>query len=782
MADPLHASRDGDGPSPPNATGSPHAHQVDYAALFVRRWWLLLLLPGLVAGGVWLVQSRRPERYTATAMLQREERRSPLETISPDRPDPSLSQAVLSEIEILRSRAVLGAVVDSLGLRAELPGRGGRRTEIFEELRLAPSANSGTWLLSREGDTVELRQASGQLVAAAPLPGPLDFEGVRIRLTADGGSHLPLKVGIVDRESAISDLTTAIRTEPIRATTLFRLSFRDPDPLMASRVVNAITDVFIRAAAVRNRQEAIRRRQFISKQLATVAESLSLAQTNLATYQKQSRTLDPEVEGQALAGALMQAESDVRTLRFQEGLIQSLLSTLQTAGATDDGLQRLLTISRDLVPGAEDQYRRLRDLETEKARLTAGRFGLTGQGGNIEALDSLITGTRAEMRGAAAETLRLLREKRGAADDHVADLTQKVGTIPARAGEFKALQQRVDAVQRTFDMLAAKHYEALIVEAVEAGNVTVIDHADVPQRADPAHLARNVLLALLGGLFLAISLAVLLESLDRSVRSSADVKRITGLPALATVPDLRHIHDRDAVSRDAFDGLRTNLQFARTKPCQVIAITSAVPREGKSFTAQHLAATLASHGKRVVLVDLDLRRPSLHKNLEIPRAPGVTDILVGNVSVVEAVHALAEKKEFVVCCGSRAPSPTALIGSEAFPAMLAELRSGYDMVVVDTPPVLAVTDPSLLAPLMDGMVVVVRCEKTDQTALSHAVEQLRRAGANVLGAVINLAPVRTRGYGYQYGYFYSYAYHDAEMPGRMSAMRRRIAVLFGREG
>jgi capsular exopolysaccharide synthesis family protein len=782
MADPPSASPDRNGAGPPgaDARGALPAGAVDYAALLARRWWLLLLLPSLGGTGVYLVQSRMPELYTATAMLQRGERRSPLETITPDRLDPSLAQTVLAELEILRSRAVLGAVVDSVGLRAALPAPSGRRTELFSELRVAASAASGSWTLDRARDSVELRDASGRRVAAAPVNGPLQLAGLRIQLTADGVTRLPLTVGIGDRDGAISDLARAIKTEPVRATSLFRVSYRDSDPVMAARLVNALTDVFINAGAVRNRQEAIRRRQFVSAQLATLAESLSFAQATLAAYQKQSRTLDPGVEGQVLASALMQAESDVRTLRFQEGLIQSLLATLRAAGTSDEGQQRLLTISRDIVPGGEDLYRRLRDLETEKARLTTGRFGLTGQGGNVEALDSLIAGAREDVRQATTEALALLREKRKEADDHVAELTRKVGAIPARVGEFNALQQRVDAVQRTFDMLAAKHYEALMMEAVEAGNVTVIDRADVPQVADAAHLGRDVGVGILGGLFLAISVAVLLDSLDRTIRSSADVRRLTGLPALTTVPDLRRIRHREGVAREAFDGLRTNLQFARTKECRVIAVTSAVPKEGKSFTARHLAATLASHGKRVVLVDLDLRRPSLDTYLHIRRSPGVTDILAGKASLNDALQTVEDTGGFALSSGTKAPSPTELLASDAFRAMLAELRATHDVVVVDTPPVLAVTDPSLLAPLMDGVIIVVRCEKTDQEAFTQAVEQLRRVGADILGVVVNRAPVRVRGYGYRYEYF-SYEYHDAENPGALSGIRKRISAMVGRE-
>ena len=186
----------------------------------------------------------------------------------------------------------------------------------------------------------------------------------------------------------------------------------------------------------------------------------------------------------------------------------------------------------------------------------------------------------------------------------------------------------------------------------------------------------------------------------------------------------------------------------------------------------------------MVLVDLDLRRPSLHKNLKLSRSPGVTDILTGGGSIRDAVQSLPARTEFVITCGSKAPSPTELIASDAFRVMLEELRSSYDIVVVDTPPMLAVTDSSLLAPLMDGVLVVVRCEKTNQAALSHAVQQLRRVGADVLGAVINRAPVRSRGYGYgyQYGYYYSYAYHNDKKADMISNIRNRIGAMFDREG
>jgi capsular exopolysaccharide synthesis family protein len=191
----------------------------------------------------------------------------------------------------------------------------------------------------------------------------------------------------------------------------------------------------------------------------------------------------------------------------------------------------------------------------------------------------------------------------------------------------------------------------------------------------------------------------------------------------------------------------------------VIAVTSATPRDGKSTVAANLALTLAEQGSRTLLIDSDLRRPQVHTTFGFEQAPGLSDVLLGTVEIEEAAHPAPDLESLdIIPCGSGQQNPTELIGSEAFDRFMSEARAIYDYVVVDTPPLLAVTDGALVAALVDGTLVVVRANKTDQEALENAVNQLRRLRVPLLGVVLNGVPTgRSSGYSYYPSHYPSYA-------------------------
>jgi receptor protein-tyrosine kinase len=248
-----------------------------------------------------------------------------------------------------------------------------------------------------------------------------------------------------------------------------------------------------------------------------------------------------------------------------------------------------------------------------------------------------------------------------------------------------------------------------------------------------------------------------LEQLDSRIRDPKEARRVAQVDVIGVVPAVRSLSDESPTAilgKEVFRSIRTHLRFAPVENLQVLVVTSAAPREGKTTVAANLALTMAEQGVNTVLVDSDIRRPQVHRTFGVESSPGLSDVLQGTVGLSDAVQAVQTNPCLhVLAAGSSTLAPTELIGGGGFDELVNNLRSEYEFVVLDTPPILAVTDALLGSVLADGVVLVARANKTDATALDNAVQQLRRVGATVLGIVLNEVNARRPGYGYAYHYY-----------------------------
>lgn len=303
---------------------------------------------------------------------------------------------------------------------------------------------------------------------------------------------------------------------------------------------------------------------------------------------------------------------------------------------------------------------------------------------------------------------------------------------------------------------------------------SITDNAQVSDTPVSPQPVRNLGLALVLGLLLGVGVAVLRELLDTSVSSAEDVAQVTQTPILGHIGA-----DSSAVRRppyevlsdvtpwaEAFRVLRTNMQYVEVDQDQrVFVVSSSLPSEGKSTTAVNLAITLALAKQRVALVECDLRRPLIAKRLGLDDGVGTTSVLIGKVQLQDAMQSYADTGLKVLACGPIPPNPSELLQSNAMEKLLAELRDDFDIVILDAPPLLPVTDAALLAAQADGALVVVRHGKTTRDQLRHAIERIEAVDAKPIGVVINLAPSRRTGKSYGYGYGYSYGYrYDSLAP------------------
>lgn len=296
-------------------------------------------------------------------------------------------------------------------------------------------------------------------------------------------------------------------------------------------------------------------------------------------------------------------------------------------------------------------------------------------------------------------------------------------------------------------------------------SVTVVRPATLPTNPVSPRPVVNLALGVLAGLALGVGIAVLRETLDTSVKSSEDLQKLTGSSALGVIAYDGQAQKNPLVSQvdsrtgrgEAFRTLRTNLRFVDVdNPPRTVVVTSSIAGEGKSTTACNLALTLASAGVRVILVEGDLRRPRVADYMGLEGAVGLTDVLIGRTSLEAVLQPWGSSTLSVLTSGGLPPNPSELLSSTQMNELLAAMRARADIVLIDAPPLLPVTDAAVLSRECDGALVVVRQGKTTREQVTRALEALRSVDARVLGTVLNMAPA-SGVHGYGYGYASEYA-------------------------
>ena len=308
-----------------------------------------------------------------------------------------------------------------------------------------------------------------------------------------------------------------------------------------------------------------------------------------------------------------------------------------------------------------------------------------------------------------------------------------------------------------------------------AVTVSVAEPATLPTSPVSPKPVRNVALAVVLGLLLGLGVAVLRRTLDTSVKTVEDVGDLLDTATLGVIGFESDARKRPLLTdggphssrAEAFRQLRTNLQFVDVdNPPRSIVVTSALPLEGKSTTACNLAITLAQAGRRVALIEGDLRRPKVTDYMGLEGAVGVTSVLIGTVPLEDALQPWGTLPLQVLASGPTPPNPSELLGSQGMRQLIETLESRFDFVIVDAPPLLPVTDAAVISTLTGGAVVVVRAARTRREHLARAVEALGAVDGRLLGVVLNMVPRRGSGtgYGYAYGYGYGYGYGAKHAP------------------
>jgi polysaccharide biosynthesis transport protein len=581
-------------------------------------------------------------------------------------------------------------------------------------------------------------------------------------------------------------------------TRIIEVRYRSPDKNIAARVVNTLANTYVEQNFKTRFESTMQASDWLSKQLVDLQIKVETSQEKLVKYQKEHEILGIDEKQNITTAKLDELNRELTTaesVRMEKESIYHLVQTGDSdsiaAAANVDGASRGSSANSALLEKLREQQA---DLKIQVAQLST-QFGpsypklaqLNSQLKEVDAeIQTEIRKVAARLRGdylAAVQRESMLRTA-------LEQQKQEANKLNESAIEYSLLKRDVDANRTLSEGLLERLKEAGVTAGLRSNNFRIVDVARVPTSPSGPNLLKNLAFALALGLSTGIGLAFLLESMDNTVRTPEQAQTISALPSLGMIPlgsrstremsgnqKLALASSKEAVElvtqsrprsqmAESYRALRTSLllTFAGGPPT-VILITSALPEEGKTTTSVNCAIVLAQKGTRVLLIDADLRRPSIHKTLGMGPKIGLSNVLTGAATLQQAIIPSTILPElFILPAGTPPPNPAELLASAKMKNVLAELRKQYDHIVIDSPPTLSVTDAVVMSTDADAVVLVIRSGHTTKPALRRARDILLQVNARVCGVLVNAVDLSSPDYYYHYEYQgkYGHGYYQED--------------------
>jgi polysaccharide biosynthesis transport protein len=770
----------------------------------------IVTLLGLAAGGY--LAAKAPATYQAMATIRLAGERRAL-TGQIESPTPELGRTadpLQSLTALVYSRGVMGAVVDSLGLRLRTatPEFG---TGRLDSVHVATEATSDTILVTFYQNGVKAKL--GNREARAHYGQLLDLGAVQFSVRSV--PEVPTaSLYVVPREMAIDNLLDRIFVNQRLGTDIVDVKYLATSPRTAQRVVNTTVLAFQELNILTAKQKSQRRREFLEGQLKQTDSMLARASAELATFRSRKQLASSSDALDAAQAGRMALEGRISELDADRATFANLMAQLKKGGeAGESEALRALASSPAMAenPAVTGYFHQLETYQYRLDSMTTGPWRAAPTNPDVVQLKSLITSTKSQLRQAVASHVKTLDARIASLRNLRARSGASLQLLPAMAEEEARLTGRVQTLTSSSDQVRQEYQKARMAEEVEAGDVDIVSLADTPYAPVWATAPLKLFLGLLLGFLLGVGGAFLLEALNTSIRKPEDLEVALHVPGLAVIPrlttgsapaprrlggllgpgkkaeldskrttaaSLGTVAQPFSVGVEAFRMLRTSLLWCEQgDSMKTLVVTSAAPGEGKTLTSANLSVTFAYDGLRVLLIDCDVRRPRLHGLFQVPRSPGLMELLTPSYNGSDAAQSLSFNPSAgrtdsgrpvtdvirstnvrglsLLTCGALPTNASNLLSGVRMRVLLQELAKSFDLVILDTPPVLATADAGILASLADGVLLVVRAGQTDRVAAKRAHQQLVNVGARIVGTVLNDPGGEVSQYG---DYYYPYDY------------------------
>jgi capsular exopolysaccharide synthesis family protein len=604
-------------------------------------------------------------------------------------------------------------------------------------------------------------------------------------------------------------ISEAIDFDPVRESDVITIAAKSKDPQEAALIANTFAESYRDRNVYMSRSKTRSFREFLDAQAASKKKELGDIENNLQAYMERQGIVSLDDEAKTTIDKLSQleaqrdaAEIDLKKLRntlasYQEQLPQQETNVARVMAEASDPYIRLLQeqiakleVQRDVTMaqnpssvGREMLNDKVKEIESQIAALTARLqkrtdtflSNLTPQSGSGQDAASYLKSVKQKILEAQIE-VQSLEAKKKALEEVIQQYERQFDRIPQKSLELARLKRAQQSDEKLYLMLQEKFNEANITEQSNIGYIEIIERASVPIRPASPKLLINLAIGVVLGLGLGLVVVFVKEFIDVRIQSPEELKRLGFSPLAAVVGMDRELQKLTSGGKivagqgtkrgldvhlithsypfssvaESYRQIRTHLQFGNQGNIpRVVVVSSPAPGEGKSTTVANLAIALAQNGRKVLLIDADLRKPSLDALFSVKKEPGLSEVLVSRATATGAIQKTLVENLSILVCGAIPPNPAEVLGSEKMRALLEQVRADYDVILLDSSPVLAVTDPAVLATYADGVIMVVSAGKTTQDELQHSVEAMEAVGGRVLGVVLNNLDLR-RAYGVYY--------------------------------
>ncbi len=679
---------------------------------------------------------------------------------------------------ILGVTAVLTALVALYSFRMQPVYQATCRVDVESETPLLQSLND----LFKTGDADDAFLATQVSILQSDDLAWDTIQHLGLGQAADPGGNV-VGIPMAERTAAIRGFQGRLKVTREKETRMILVSYESTDPKQAAAVVNALVDNYVEYN-FRTKYDASRQATgWMEQRLDELKVKVEKSEQAMVDYERQNNIVsvgDRQTVAEARLEELNKNLGTAQTERLSKESVYKMVA--------DDEAQIGFIQPGTLLNGLEAKEVELR----EQYSATVAQYGPTFPKAlaiqdQLKDLDALLARERKRaVENIHSEYLAAV-EREKALTKAVATQNTEVEKVNQLLIEHNLLKREFESNQQLYDSLLAHLKDANVSAGLRATNIHVIDRGVPPTSPVRPDKTRNIVFALAAGLGLGIALALTLEALDNSIKSAQEIEKLTDLPTLAIVPiaHSRLVHESvSSVQRlpirgqdqrippalavirkpgapisEAYRALRTSVLLSTAdRPPQVMLVTSSQPGEGKTVTALNLALTMAQKGGRVLLMDGDMRRPGIARALHLTLTKGLSGILTGAYDYGPELLSTIEQAEglFLLPSGPIPPNPAELLCSMKMEALLKRLREDFEHIVIDSPPVLPITDPTILSSIVDGVIMVVECEMTTRAALSRACGVIEHAGGKILGTVLNKVDTRRDGY---YGYRYYHGYY-----------------------
>ena len=630
------------------------------------------------------------------------------------------------------------------------------------------------------------------LAGLANISSPIETESEIIRsypIVSKTISFLGLKNSdgkTLPTDSFLKNLTL----KSIRGTDVLQISYRSTNPQESANVVNTIIKNYLDSDIDSNRTEAKAANEFLSSQLPKAEGQVKEAGANLRTFKEKNKlvVLDieakeslsksyatiNEIQGQLAAletrSQSLQKEMNLNTQEAKDLTALSQSTSVQQALTEYQSIQRDIAVARTIYSDQHPNIMSLmlkeealkRELGARAAQTIGNSKSLPQQSRQVGLLTQSLT---QDLVKSEVEKLALTSQLEELQNVYTYN-RKRLDSLPRLEQEQLQLERQLLVAQGTYEQLLKQLQMVRLLESQNASNARLVQEGLVPSRAIPPTIPLNLGLGGLLGILLGLGTALLLESMDKSLKNIQEATLLLDLPLLGTVPFITGkrnksigdgnrnspLIDRSHAVTNSFEIIYTNLNFSLPdQKLQVILVTSATSGEGKSFTAANLATVMAARGMRVLLIDADMRRPRQHKIWQEFNVKGLSNILINETDLEDAIlHPLPNFD--LLTAGTSSPSPTTLLDSHSMEDLIDKARNNYDFVIIDTSPLMAVADPLIISKLADGILLVVRLGQVHSQEVVMAKSLLDQSKTPILGMILNgISEQNSYGRYYYYG-------------------------------